>query len=92
MDKDFIAVIGEQVGEIALGCAIGKATHDYTAAHCDTVLENMMITTGSIIGAWIAGRIWCKHYTDFVNDAFGTNLSMNGAYLRWTKKKKKKEP
>ena len=93
MNKDLIAVIGEQVGEVALGYTIGAAGFEFMKAHCDKTIDKVMVTGGTLIGAFLAGRVWAKHYVEFVNDMFGTDLEMDGARIYyWKRKQKKEEP
>lgn len=93
MDKNLVAVIGEQVGEVAIGSTIGIVGGNYIVSHCNTTIEKVVVAGGSIIAGFPAGKVWAKHYTEFVNDMFGTDLRMDGARIYyWKRKQKKEEP
>lgn len=66
--------IAEQVCEFVLGGAIGACTNQ-VLPKCSK-FEKVFVVSGAVIGSWVAGRIFAKHFYKFCDSTFDTDFSI----------------
>lgn len=77
MKKETKCVIGEVVGEVILGAAVGIAELKFVDPHLNTKFEKTAIHMGTMVGSWMLGRAWAKEYYGFCDKMFGTDFMKN---------------
>ena len=74
MHKETACVVGEFVGEVVLGAALGTAVNKTIMSKCDNPVEKGVIYLGTLVGGWMVGRVWAKQWYKFCDAAFDTDF------------------
>lgn len=74
MKKETKCKIGEVVGEVVLGLAVGVVTDNIVYPKCNNKIEKIAVTLGTGVGSWMLGRAWAKTYYKFCDEVFDTDF------------------